>query len=482
MRRLKRVAVLALLLSLVNFTASATNDLYIEGEDLAAPIFNPQRVIDIDLRANQSELNKLWGAPKEYVIAEMRVKLENSYTSYFPVEMRLKGGLGSLRNLYGKAAFKIKIPKEHRAFVGNLKKLTLNNMVQDWSSVHEAISYRVFRAMNVAAPRVGYATVSLNGAEYGLYSHIETVDDRMLERWFYETQHLYEGSYWMDVWPDNEGAFEVDEGDPYNRSDLRALTQINRLSGINWYRAFQLATDYKQMLDMWATEIYIGHWDGYAHTIKNNYYLHSDYSNKFSMLPWGVDQTWWDYLDFYDTWDRSIMFTKCMEVVECKFEYQRSLYKVHKTVKSLDLVTMINNLESVLAPYVQADPRKEYWHEEGYWARQSTRDFIYGRSAQVDSMFVGVDPGVPALSIKKLKARTQVTWLAESAVAFPENRYEVWIKIGKSKPVVRSVSINSLLLKFQKVPTRIKIRSLNSFTEGEWSPERIIKKHTPKKR
>ena len=44
------------------------------------------------------------------------------------------------------------------------------------------------------------------------------------------------------------------------------------------------------MTRMWAVERYLGHWDGY--TTKNNYYLVSDPSGRFQMLPWGTDQTW----------------------------------------------------------------------------------------------------------------------------------------------------------------------------------------------
>ena len=53
-------------------------------------------------------------------------------------------------------------------FLG-LKKLTLNNMVQDASMVHEGLAYRAFRAVGVPAPRTGYAFVRLNGSAYGVY-------------------------------------------------------------------------------------------------------------------------------------------------------------------------------------------------------------------------------------------------------------------------------------------------------------------------
>ena len=55
--------------------------------------------------------------------------------------------------------------------------------------------------------------------------------------------------------------------------------------------------DLAEMTRMWAVEKYIDHWDGYSgHAVPgfrpNNYYLYSDPSGRFQMLPWGADQAW----------------------------------------------------------------------------------------------------------------------------------------------------------------------------------------------
>ena len=89
-----------------------------------------------------------------------------------------------------------------------LKTLTLNNMVQDQSMIHELLAYKVFRSAGVAAPRTGYAYLRVNGA--GLRPVPEHRDPRhvMLPRWFDSTQHLYEGEWptsragWTSL-PDN---------------------------------------------------------------------------------------------------------------------------------------------------------------------------------------------------------------------------------------------------------------------------------------
>ena len=61
-------------------------------------------------------------------------------------------------------AFKIKFDKyvEGQSFLG-LEKMTLNNMVQDPSMIHEVLAYAIFRAFDVPCPRTGYATLRVNG-------------------------------------------------------------------------------------------------------------------------------------------------------------------------------------------------------------------------------------------------------------------------------------------------------------------------------
>ncbi len=118
-------------------------------------------------------------------------------------------------------------------FLG-LKKMTLNNMVQDPSMIHEVLAYSVFRAMGVPAPRTGYAFVRVNGAAYGVYLNVETLDDVSLPRLFPSTEHLYEGGYGADIGPGGAGAFEVDEGDEDERADLEALIAAANEGSGDW--------------------------------------------------------------------------------------------------------------------------------------------------------------------------------------------------------------------------------------------------------
>ena len=71
------------------------------------------------------------------------------------MSVRLKGK-ASFMPLSGKAAFKLKFGKTER-FLG-LKKMTLNNMVEDPSMLRETLSYAAFRAAGFPPREPGSCT------------------------------------------------------------------------------------------------------------------------------------------------------------------------------------------------------------------------------------------------------------------------------------------------------------------------------------
>ena len=57
-----------------------------------------------------------------------------------------------------------------------LKRLTLNNMIQDPSMVHETLTYELFRARSCPLRAPGSPTSRLNGGDYGIFLNLETLD------------------------------------------------------------------------------------------------------------------------------------------------------------------------------------------------------------------------------------------------------------------------------------------------------------------
>ena len=215
----------------------------------------------------QSSIDALNADPFEYQPGTLVMTVAGVSHGPLQVGVRLKGH-GSFQPLSGKASFKLKLNWVSGQKLLGLKKMTLNNMAQDPSRIHELLAYTLHRAAGVPASRSGFTFVTLNGEDYGLYSNIETYDDVSLGKLLGETQHLYEGSYdagfGADLLPGHETAFEVDEGDETDRSDLTALIAAAGRSDGAFSDNVAAFADLAEMTRMWAVENYTGDWDSYS--------------------------------------------------------------------------------------------------------------------------------------------------------------------------------------------------------------------------
>ncbi len=315
------------------------------------------------------------------------------------VGLRLKGKAGSFRPLGEKSAFKVKFNEfvSGQKFLG-LKKMTLNNMAQDPSMVHETLSYEAFRAVGVLGSRTGYAFVRLNGEPLGVYLNIEDLDDVGLEKRFGEfddPQHIYEGEYGIDVRAEDVEDFEVDEGDDEDLGDLEALVAaVADTLAPDWSERLAPHADLEQMTRMWAVENYIGHWDGYAgapddeeHDLPNNYYLFSNAAGRFQMLPWGTDQTWELHGPFDTSFDDGggLLFNGCLVDLSCAEDYSAAATEVLETFATLDLDRTARCTAQLLAPWqaLEEEPVRPYDSGQIDDAVVATREFIAARPGEL---------------------------------------------------------------------------------------------------
>ncbi|GMV41342.1 MAG: hypothetical protein AMXMBFR64_30580 [Myxococcales bacterium] len=362
--------------------------------DLQAVLYDPMRVAEVDLWVDAAGLKALWQDPYTYVDGRIRVTLDGYTSPVLDVGVRLKGRIGSFRTLNEKAAFKVKFNHKVKGtkWIG-LKKLTLNNMVQDTSMVHEVLSYALMREVGLPASRTGYAWVRLNNRDYGLYLNLETYDDVFTAKHFPSTQHLYEGGYGLDVTPGAAPQFDLDEGDATDLSDLEALiAAAAKPAGQAWLDAVGAVADLDELRLLWAAEIYTGHWDGYAPTI-NNYYLHSDADGRFAMLTSGTDQTFGSHLDFHG--GNGLLFKRCMETWPCRQAYDQQMATLVAAVPPLHLGAYAKSVAAFLKPWVEADPRKPYSTAQVASAVQGTVDFLAKRQADASNTFSCLVSGSP---------------------------------------------------------------------------------------
>jgi spore coat protein CotH len=382
--------------------------------DPAAPMYQPQTMVEIDLDIPQASVDALEEEEdhSDYHPAEFSLStpagtpagVEETSTP-LKIEVKLKGHFNSsYRPLSEKAAFKLKFAKTER-YLG-LKKMTLNNMVEDPSMIHETLAYSLYRAAGVPASHTGYAYLRVNGEDYGVYLNIETLDDLAMEKRFdgpFEEppQHLYEGESGHDVVPGEAFEFEVDEGEEAERSDLEALiAAVNSEAGPEWLPNVTTVADLREMTRMWAVDKYAGFWDGYAGqegtSQPNNYYLFSDPLGVFQMFPWGTDETWERHLPFDGP--AGVMFNRCLADPGCAAMYREALLEVRQAAAGLDLDSLAAQTATRLQPWQQMEgSRREYSADEIAEGVAQTRAFIAGRRGEL-AAWLGIDESGPAVS------------------------------------------------------------------------------------
>ena len=378
-----------------------------------ADIYNPTKVHSIELTiptASEQALNNR-NTAKTYTAASVTIRAAGYTMGPIQIGLRLKGST-SLELLNQRPSFKLAFnwsaALKGSRFLG-LKNMTLNAMTQDESKLHEFGAYKLFNAMSVNAPRTGWASLKINGASRGLYLNVESYDDIFLGSRFKDTTlHMYEGIALNDFKPGkadgtkNTGAFLVKEGwtPAPNKDDLQKLIDVaNYSSSLAWWNGMAKYTDRSQMIRMWAVENFVGHWDGYSGPLANNYFIRSNTSGKFVMLPWGTDQTFGEnrqtsvLLDDYffpmdkpqagfpwvqqafkkSVMDRGLLFKRCLSYTPCRTEYLTQLKAVSIKATSIKLVTAMKTASTLIAPYTNASAKKEQVRVQAWVGKQQSK-------------------------------------------------------------------------------------------------------------
>jgi hypothetical protein len=301
-------------LPLVADSAFNLGSQHIDALDPLDGFFSLATIHRIELAVDELGIDSLRERPRSYVhasiaidgreLSDVGLRLKGAAGSFIPIGGDRPPGSGDGNGKPGKSAFIVDFNRFEAGqdFLG-LKKLTINNLVQDPSFIHEYVGYSLFRAGSVPASRVGYAMIAFNGEDKGLYALLETPDnDAFLEKWFSSDEgNLYEGQYGVDLRSETVPEYDQDNGRDDSKADLYMLVRdLDSLEpGDDPMEVLDRHFDMDEYLSFAATELYLGHWDGYAWST-NNYMIHHDIeADEWTFLPWGIDQTFVDPLGEY---------------------------------------------------------------------------------------------------------------------------------------------------------------------------------------
>jgi spore coat protein CotH len=186
------------------------------------------------------------------------------------------------------------------------KSLVIDNLTQDASFLRERLSFLVFEAMGIPAPRNAFARLTVNGEPWGLFALVEPVSKPFLEARLGEksgTLFDYEWTFPYDFsWlgPQAESYVplpfqpETNEDRPDVASGLVAFIQAtNEAPDASFLAAMAGRLDVDRFLTHVAVENAIAESDGIVgNQGLNNFYLYEyGVRNRFVFIPWDKDNT-----------------------------------------------------------------------------------------------------------------------------------------------------------------------------------------------
>jgi spore coat protein H len=211
-------------------------------------------------------------------------------TAYSDVFIHVKGAAGSSRPINDKPALTLNFAHKNpsQRFHG-LRKIHLNNSVQDPSYSTENIVGQMFRDAGVPTPRATNARLKLNNRDLGFYVLKEGWTKEFLAMNFKSAKgNLYDGGFCAEI----TDHLEKDSGDDRkDQPDLDKLAMVSRIEDrAKRWTELQKVLDTDRFLTYMAIETLTWDWDGYMMKHNNYRVYHDPTTDKMLILPHGLDQ------------------------------------------------------------------------------------------------------------------------------------------------------------------------------------------------
>jgi len=356
------------------------------------------------------------------------------------VAIRYKGNstyLAAARGL--KRSFKIDVNEFEAAqkFLG-VKTLNLHGGVHDPSKVREAVTYEIFRAAGVPAPRTAFAEVTLtvpgkfDKELVGFYTFTEQVNKPFLDR-HYKTdkgllmkpERIRGLDYISDAWEPLKAAYQPKRDATKEEQDrvLAFLKLVNRSSTAEFEKRIGEFLDIDAFLRFLAATSFTANLDCFFTNGHNFYlYLHPE-TKKFHFIPWDTDLSLGNFAYFgtpEQQMDLSIvkpyvenkLADKLMAMPEVKAKHLGIVKELAAAAMNAERVRkVVESVEAVAKPAMEKDSAAAKARREGggppafgaFGAKPPELKVYFEKraesvSAQLAGKSKGYEPKAPAFS------------------------------------------------------------------------------------
>ncbi len=360
---------------------------------------------------------------------------------------------GDTARIMPKKSWKIFFPTSD-PFYGQLGvsyEMNLNADYVDQSLLRTYIGYDLFTRAGVIAPRSGYVRLYINDSYYGLFSEVEQIDERFLQRHGIEMHgNLYKPFYGRLGLEENDWWYNYHYPKKTNRNsghqDLVAFIElINRTPDEQFPTAIASVMDVNGWLEWYAVNILIGNFE----MTNKNYYIYHDFStDRWMILPWDVDISFghnegkpWGLWDRDISWDNPIdtgadpaskhnyLIERMMRVPEFRLYHCRRLIELMAAQFSpAEMFPRIDATYEYIYEAAMADPNRWRPELEGYPGFQDgpaeLKTYITNRIQFLQQRVPSFCPSLrPLLAINELMVANSTTITDEAGEPAP------WIEI-----------------------------------------------------
>jgi spore coat protein CotH len=283
-----------------------------------------------------------------------------------------------------------------------MKRLVLDNQIQDNTFLKEPLSYVVFEAMGIASPQISYARVTVNDEYWGVYWLIENIGKDFLRARFGEDAgNLYEYDY-LDDWRFTvrgdgtqrayvPGPFKPETNEDNNDSTplARFVDHANSASTTGFGATMGQYIDVNKWLTHVAVENALAGSDGVVgQQGMNNFYLYQFSNNgKFVLIPWDQDTTF-----VSATWpiefglDTNVLIRKLVADPALKQVYIEAVKRTAATALNPGvLLPKIEAYYTLIREAVLSDTKKPFSNEEFEQGVQGMRGMVAARPADINA-------------------------------------------------------------------------------------------------
>lgn len=224
----------------------------------------------------------------------------------FSIGFRLRGNTS--RNS-AKKSFKVSFNtfEKGRKYRG-LEKMNLNGEHNDPTIMRAKVSWDIFEKIGLPAPKANHVTLYINNEYFGLYLHVEHIDEEFVQdRFRSDAGNLYKSLYpadlsyisnnqddykWSPNWA-NRRVYDLKTNtDEDDYSDLAFLISfLETASSTLFEEEIENYLNVDGVLRWMAVDILTGNWDNYWYN-QNNFYLYNNpIDNRFEFIPYDYDNT-----------------------------------------------------------------------------------------------------------------------------------------------------------------------------------------------